>query len=105
MLAVGMIAARLRSTVELDSVSQMLEKLHNGGLRGKAVIRLQGGRFSVPRLAVPMSVPGNGSAVAPTRRVRAMASEAIRDRIANKPISTDPSQAEGRFPGAWSYKR
>jgi hypothetical protein len=31
-----------------------------------------------------------------------MASEAIRDRIACKPISTDPSQAEGngiRFPG------
>jgi hypothetical protein len=35
-----MIAARIRSTVELDGVSQMLEKLHNGGLRGKAVIRL-----------------------------------------------------------------
>jgi hypothetical protein len=38
MLVDGMIAAR--STVELDGVSQMLEKLHNGGLRGKAVIRL-----------------------------------------------------------------
>jgi hypothetical protein len=41
MLADGMIAARIRSTVELDGVSQMLEKLHNGGLRGKAVIRLR----------------------------------------------------------------
>ena len=40
MLADGMIAVRIRSTVELDGVSQMLEKLHNGGLRGKAVIRL-----------------------------------------------------------------
>src|SRR6266852_6204895 len=38
---------------------------------------------------------GHGSAVSPTRRIRAMASEAIRDRIAHKPISTDPSQAEG----------
>ena len=36
-----------------------------------------------------------GSAVAPKRRTRATASEAIRDRIAYKPISTDPSQAEG----------
>jgi hypothetical protein len=38
-----------------------------------------------------------------------VASEAIRDRIAYKPISTDPSQAEGiggfGSPGAWSYKR
>jgi hypothetical protein len=40
MLADGMIATRIRSTVELDGVSQMLEKLHNGGLRVKAVIRL-----------------------------------------------------------------
>ena len=39
MLANGMIAVRIRSTVELDGVSQRLEKLHNGGLRGKAVIR------------------------------------------------------------------
>jgi hypothetical protein len=45
MLADGMIAARIRSTVELDGVSQMLEKLHNGGLCGKAVIRLYGVRF------------------------------------------------------------
>jgi hypothetical protein len=29
-----------------------------------------------------------------------MTSEAIRDRIACKPISTDPCQAEGRFPGS-----
>jgi hypothetical protein len=58
MLADGMIAARVGSTVELDGVSQMLEKLHNGGLRGKAVIRLQGGRLSVPGLAAPMSVLG-----------------------------------------------
>jgi hypothetical protein len=38
MLADGMIAARIRSTVELDGVSQRLEKFHNGGLRGKAVL-------------------------------------------------------------------
>ena len=37
MLADGMIAARIRSTVELVGVSQMFETLHNGGLRGKAV--------------------------------------------------------------------
>jgi hypothetical protein len=49
-----------------------------------------------------MSVLGTAQAVAPTRRIRAMASEAIRDRIAYRPISTDPSQAEGngiQFPG------
>ena len=40
MLADGTITARIRSTVELDGVGQMLEKLRNGGLRGKAVIRL-----------------------------------------------------------------
>ncbi len=38
-----------------------------------------------------------------------MASEAIRDHIASKPISTDPSRAEGiagfGSRGAWSYKR
>jgi hypothetical protein len=39
MLADGMIAARIRSTVELVGASRMFEKLHNGGLRGKAVIR------------------------------------------------------------------
>jgi hypothetical protein len=31
MLADGMIAARIRSTVELDSVRQIPEKLHNDG--------------------------------------------------------------------------
>lgn len=39
MLADGTITARIRSTVELDGVGQMLEKLRHGGLRGKAVIR------------------------------------------------------------------
>jgi NADPH:quinone reductase len=40
MLADGTITARIRTTVELDGAGQMLEKLRNGGLRGKAVIRL-----------------------------------------------------------------
>jgi NADPH2:quinone reductase len=40
MLADGIITARIRSTVELDGVAQVLEKLRNGGLGGKAVIRL-----------------------------------------------------------------
>jgi NADPH:quinone reductase-like Zn-dependent oxidoreductase len=40
MLADGVITARIRSTVDLDGAGQMLEKLRNGGLRGKAVIRL-----------------------------------------------------------------
>jgi NADPH:quinone reductase-like Zn-dependent oxidoreductase len=40
MLADGTITARIRSTVELGGAGQMLEKLRNGGLRGKAVIRL-----------------------------------------------------------------
>jgi NADPH2:quinone reductase len=40
MLADGTITARIRSTAELDDASQLLEKLRNGGLRGKAVIRL-----------------------------------------------------------------
>ena len=40
MLADGTITARIRSTVELDGAGQMLEQLRNGGLRGKAVIRL-----------------------------------------------------------------
>jgi hypothetical protein len=39
MLADGTITARIRSTVELDGVGQMLEKLRHGGLCGKAVIR------------------------------------------------------------------
>jgi NADPH:quinone reductase-like Zn-dependent oxidoreductase len=40
MLADGTITARIRSTVKLNGAGQMLEKLRNGGLRGKAVIRL-----------------------------------------------------------------
>jgi uncharacterized protein YidB (DUF937 family) len=40
MLAAGTITARNRSTVDLDGVGQVLEKLRNGGLGGKAVIRL-----------------------------------------------------------------
>jgi len=40
MLADGTITARIRSVVELDGAGQMLEKLRNGGLRGKAVIHL-----------------------------------------------------------------
>ena len=39
-LADGTMTARIRATVELDGAGQMLEKLRNGGLRGKAVIRL-----------------------------------------------------------------
>ena len=40
MLADGTITARIRSVVELDGAGQLLEQLRNGGLRGKAVIRL-----------------------------------------------------------------
>ena len=40
MLADGTIAARIRTTVDLDGAGQMLEKLRKGGLRGKTVIRL-----------------------------------------------------------------
>ena len=40
MLADGTITARNRSTVELNDAGQMLERLRNGGLSGKAVIRL-----------------------------------------------------------------
>jgi NADPH:quinone reductase-like Zn-dependent oxidoreductase len=40
MLVDGAITARIRSTVELDGVAQTLEKLKNGGLRGKAVIHI-----------------------------------------------------------------
>ncbi len=40
MLADGTITARIRSTAELDGVGQILERLRQGGLRGKAVIRL-----------------------------------------------------------------
>jgi hypothetical protein len=38
---------------------------------------------------------GESRAIAPTRGIRAMTSEATRDRVAYKPISTDRSQAEG----------
>ena len=41
MLADGKITARISATVELDGAAQILEKLRNGGLRGKAVIHLQ----------------------------------------------------------------
>jgi NADPH:quinone reductase-like Zn-dependent oxidoreductase len=40
MLADGTITARISSTVGLESAGQVLEKLRQGGLRGKAVIRL-----------------------------------------------------------------
>jgi NADPH:quinone reductase-like Zn-dependent oxidoreductase len=40
MLADGKITARIRSTVDLEGTAQILEKLRNGGLSGKAVIRL-----------------------------------------------------------------
>jgi NADPH:quinone reductase-like Zn-dependent oxidoreductase len=40
MLANGTITARVRSTVDLNGAGRILEQLRNGGLRGKAVIRL-----------------------------------------------------------------
>jgi hypothetical protein len=40
MLADGTITARIRSTVQLYDAGEMLERLRNGGLRGKAFIRL-----------------------------------------------------------------
>jgi NADPH:quinone reductase len=40
LLADGTITARIRSTAALDGAGQLLEKLRNGGLRGKAVIHL-----------------------------------------------------------------
>jgi NADPH:quinone reductase-like Zn-dependent oxidoreductase len=40
MLASGKITARIRATVNLEGTAQILEKLRNGGLSGKAVIRL-----------------------------------------------------------------
>jgi NADPH:quinone reductase-like Zn-dependent oxidoreductase len=40
MLASGTITARIRSTANLEGTAQILEKLRNGGLSGKAVIRL-----------------------------------------------------------------
>jgi NADPH:quinone reductase-like Zn-dependent oxidoreductase len=40
LLTDGTITARIRSTAGLDGAGQLLEKLRDGGLRGKAVIRL-----------------------------------------------------------------
>jgi NADPH:quinone reductase-like Zn-dependent oxidoreductase len=40
MLADGTITTRIRATVELADAGQLLARLHSGGLRGKAVIRL-----------------------------------------------------------------
>jgi NADPH2:quinone reductase len=40
MLAAGKITVRIRATVDLEGTAQILEKLRNGGLSGKAVIRL-----------------------------------------------------------------
>ena len=39
MLADGTITARIHSTIQPDQRGEMLEKLRNGGLHGKAVIR------------------------------------------------------------------
>jgi NADPH:quinone reductase-like Zn-dependent oxidoreductase len=44
MLVNGTITARVRSTVDLNGAAEILEKLRNGGLRGKAVIRIWDGR-------------------------------------------------------------
>ncbi len=44
MLADGTITARIGSTVNLDAAGQVLDELRHGGLRGKAVIRLQSHR-------------------------------------------------------------
>ena len=41
MLAVGTITARIRATAELAGAGQILDKLRNGGLRGKAVLRVR----------------------------------------------------------------
>ncbi|MEI7833988.1 MAG: NADP-dependent oxidoreductase, partial [bacterium] len=40
MLAEGTITTRIHAVVELKGAAQILEKLRNGGLRGKAVIRI-----------------------------------------------------------------
>ena len=40
LLAAGTITARVRATADLDGAGQILDKLRDGGLRGKAVIRL-----------------------------------------------------------------
>lgn len=39
MLADGTITARINSTIQPDHIGEVLEKLHSGGLHGKAVIR------------------------------------------------------------------
>jgi NADPH2:quinone reductase len=41
LLADGKITERIRATVDLDGVGAVLSRLRDGGLRGKAVIRLQ----------------------------------------------------------------
>ncbi len=41
MLAEGKITARISATVDLDGAGEILDKLRSGGLRGKAVIRVQ----------------------------------------------------------------
>ena len=40
MLADGTITARIRATVELEDAGRMLERLRNGGVRGKVLIRI-----------------------------------------------------------------
>jgi D-arabinose 1-dehydrogenase-like Zn-dependent alcohol dehydrogenase len=40
LLADGTITAWIRTSVVLDDAAQMLERLRNGGLRGKVVIQL-----------------------------------------------------------------
>jgi NADPH:quinone reductase len=42
MIADGTITARIRMTVGLDGAGEVLETLRKGGLRGKAIIQLQG---------------------------------------------------------------
>ena len=39
MLADGTITARIQSIIQPDHIGEMREKLRNGGLHGKAVIR------------------------------------------------------------------
>jgi len=41
MLAEGKITVRISATVDLDGAAEILQKLRSGGLRGKAVIRVQ----------------------------------------------------------------
>jgi NADPH2:quinone reductase len=42
MLADGKITARISTTVELDGAAEILDKLRHGGVKGKAVIHVQG---------------------------------------------------------------